>query len=324
MQRQSDTWNHALDCLRQSIPVTLLYVLESRGSSPGRQGFFMTVSADGRMEGSVGGGIMEHKFVELGREMAQSGSPDYQLRKQVHDKSAGQDQSGMICSGEQLLLLYPLGARDLPVIEALIRSITNYRNGTLSLSPAGLAFSATVPPEDYHFSFSNEEDWIYREKTGYKNQLFIAGGGHCALALCRLMRDMDFYITLFEDREGLNTLEKNSYAHDIILLDDYTGLGHMIPSGKNQYLVIMTFGYRTDDMALRSLAGRHFNYLGVLGSRNKMDRLFSAYLEEGFPADWLQRINSPAGLAVNSQTPEEIAVSIAAAIIGVKNGASLP
>lgn len=321
MQRQLDTWNHALDCLRQSIPVTLLYVLESRGSSPGRQGFFMTVSADGRMEGSVGGGIMEHKFVELAREMNRSGFSGFQLRKQVHDKSAGQDQSGMICSGEQLLLLYPLGIRDLPIIEELIRSVNASRNGTLSFSPAGLSFSNAVPPEDFNFTFNSESDWIYREKTGYKNQLFIAGGGHCALALSRLMRDMDFYITLFEDREGLHTLEKNTYAHDIIILDDYSGLGHMIPAGKNQYVVIMTFGYRTDDLALRSLAGRNFSYLGVLGSRNKMDRLFSSYGEEVFPSGWLQHINSPAGLPVNSQTPEEIAVSIAAAIIGVKNGA---
>lgn len=324
MRRSLDTWTHALNCLRQQIPVMLLYVLESQGSSPGRQGFFMTVSADGKMEGSVGGGIMEHKFVELARDMAGKGQTGYQLRKQFHDTRAGKDQSGMICSGEQTLLLYPMQTGDLPVIEELIHTISADRNGTLSLSPAGIQFSPRVPAEDYAYSYVSDSEWLYQEKTGYRNQLFIAGGGHCALALCRLMRDMDFYITVFEDREGLNTLEKNSYAHDIILLDDYTGLGHMIPSGKNQYVVIMTFGYRTDDLALRSLAGRNFRYLGILGSRSKMDRLFTTYQEEGFPADWLQRINSPAGLAVNSQTPEEIAVSIAAAIIGVKNGALRP
>ena len=52
----------------------LLYVLESKGSSPGRQGFFMAVNSNGEMEGSIGGGIMEHKFVEMAKEKLQAWS----------------------------------------------------------------------------------------------------------------------------------------------------------------------------------------------------------------------------------------------------------
>ena len=58
----------------------LLYVLESKGSSPGRQGFFMTVNAKGEMAGSIGGGIMEHKFVELAREKLRAGSQETDSR----------------------------------------------------------------------------------------------------------------------------------------------------------------------------------------------------------------------------------------------------
>ena len=54
--------------MQENIPVMLLYVLESTGSSPGRQGFFMAVNANNEMEGSIGGGIMEHKFVEMAKE----------------------------------------------------------------------------------------------------------------------------------------------------------------------------------------------------------------------------------------------------------------
>src|SRR5215510_7064587 len=108
-------WKLIDKSLQQNIPVMLLYVLESKGSSPGRQGFFMAVNANGNMEGSIGGGIMEHKFVEMAGEKLRAMSSELRagdIKKQVHDKTAGKDQSGMICSGEQTILLYPLTAKD--------------------------------------------------------------------------------------------------------------------------------------------------------------------------------------------------------------------
>src|SRR5258706_11525010 len=86
--------------LEKKVAVMLLYVLESSGSSPGRQGFFMAVNANGEMEGSIGGGIMEHKFVEMARErlLAVSHEPlAADIKKQFHDKVAAKNQSGMIC-----------------------------------------------------------------------------------------------------------------------------------------------------------------------------------------------------------------------------------
>src|SRR4051794_39568218 len=106
MNKQLTTWQLTLKSLQQRIPVMLLYVLESAGSSPGRQGFFMAVNAAGEMEGSIGGGIMEHKFTEMAREQLKESDAMLSLRKQVHDKSAARNQSGMICSGEQTILLY--------------------------------------------------------------------------------------------------------------------------------------------------------------------------------------------------------------------------
>ncbi len=319
MQKQYQVWQLINESLQQNIPVMLLYVLESRGSSPGRQGFSMAVNVHGEMEGSIGGGIMEHKFVEMAKEKLKDETKKSQLKKQIHDKTAVNNQSGMICSGEQTILLYPVQPADTSAVEEIIASLQAFNNGTLCLSPAGLVFSASVPEEDYFFSFKSETEWEYREKTGYKNHLFIIGGGHCALALSRLMREMDFYITLYEERKDLNTLERNHFAHEIIYVDDYTGLGNLIPSGRNHYVVIMTFGYRTDDIALRSIINKQYTYLGVLGSKTKMEKLFTAYREEGVNEEWLQRIYSPVGLEINSRTPEEIAVSIAAEIIKVKN-----
>lgn len=317
--KQLPIWKLIAKSLQEALPVMLLYVLESKGSSPGRQGFFMAVTVDGTMEGSIGGGIMEHKFVEMAKEKLRAGSQESGVRKQVHDKSAATNQSGMICSGEQTVLLYPVKEKDAEVVQNIITSLKQNKNGSLRLSPEGLFFSSAIPAKDFQFSMQSEEDWGYVEKTGYKNQLFIIGGGHCALALSKLMRGMDFYITLYEEREGLNTVLQNEFTHEVIIVDDYTALANLIPSGPNQYVVIMTFGYRTDDIALRSLLDKTFTYLGVLGSKKKMEKFFTDYMNDGIAATALQRIHTPVGLVIGSQTPEEIAVSIAAEIIKVKN-----
>ena len=322
MNKQLSTWKLIVQSLQQNIAVMLLYVLESHGSSPGRQGFFMAVNANGDMEGSIGGGIMEHKFVEMAKEKLRADSDEPRagtVRKQVHDKSAATNQSGMICSGEQAILLYPVKKENVSVIEQIIISLEQYRNGTLILSAAGIEFENTVPAKNFDYAFESEENWLYKEKTGYKNKLFIIGGGHCALALSKLMRGTDFYITLYEEREGLNTVLQNEFAHEINIVDDYTALSNLISSGPGQYVVIMTFGYRSDDIALRALLYKKFNYLGVLGSKTKMEKLFTAYRKDEIKEELLQRIHTPIGLDINSQTPEEIAVSIAAEIIRVKN-----
>lgn len=319
MRKAIQIWKQVSNSLAASIPVMLLYVLESKGSSPGRQGFFMTVNAKGEMEGSIGGGMMEHKFVEMAKKELGVKSSELGVRKQVHDKSAGKDQSGMICSGEQMILMYPLKKTDAAIIDQLLVSLEKKENGTLRLSPEGVFFTPDIPKEDFNFLMRNEDDWEYIEKTGYKNELFIIGGGHCALALSRLICSMDFYIRVYDDRKELKTLLENDAAHEKHFVNDYTELKDMISSGRQHYVVIMTFGYRSDDIALRVLLDKEFNYLGVLGSSAKMKKLFEEYRKEGIPEIKLNRIHTPIGLAIKSQSPEEIAVSIAAEIIREKN-----
>ena len=313
-----DPWQFIAVKLSAAVDVMLLYVLESKGSSPGRQGFKMAVAADGSICGTIGGGIMEHKFVELARANL-SKTSDPAVYKQVHDKAAGNNQSGMICSGEQTIFLYKVKKQDEPQLHALIQSLQKHQNGTLELTNEGIRFSNDAPASNYYFKQQDDRNFIFREKTGYKNQLHIIGGGHCSLALSALMRDMDFYITVYDERKGLNTMEQNSFAHEQILVDSYAVLGNIIPGGDNVYVVIMTFGYRTDDMALRALLKRSFKYLGVLGSKKKMEKLFEELRNENTDEKLLAHIHAPIGIQVKSQTTPEIAVSIAAEIISIKN-----
>jgi len=319
MNKQIQIWKFIYNNFQRNIPVMLLYVLESSGSSPGRQGFFMAVNAKKEMEGSIGGGIMEHKFVEMAKEQLQAASHKPQVKQQVHDKSATKNQSGMICSGEQTIFLYRVDEKDLSHIDKLISSIEENKNGTLLLSPHGFLFNNNIPSKDFEFNIKTEEDWAFTEKTGYKNHLYIIGGGHCALAFSKLMYTMDFYIHLFEDREHLNTLEKNNSVHEKMIVKDYSELKELIPSGENNYVVVMTFGYRTDDIAVRALMQKQFKYFGLLGSKKKIEKMFEDYRKDGMDENVLQQIHSPIGIQIKSETPEEIAISIAAEIIKVKN-----
>lgn len=319
MYKQIQIWNLIVKSIQQNIAVMLLYVLESKGSSPGRQGFFMAVNIKGEMEGSIGGGIMEHKFVELAKEKLREHENNIEIKKQIHDKTATKNQSGMICSGEQTILIYHVKKEDQQAIQKIIHSLEKHQNGLLQLSPKGISFSSTISEKDFLFEMQSEKDWLYEEIIGYKNHLYIIGGGHCALALSKLMYGMDFYIHLYDDRKDLNTFLQNEYVHEKKIVNDYNDLKNIISSGKNHYVVIMTFGYRTDDIALRSLLGKHFKYIGVLGSKKKIEKLFFDYKNAGIKKETLQHIHSPIGIPIKSQTPEEIAISIAAEIIQIKN-----
>ena len=131
-----NTWQFIQTKLSASIDVILLYVLESKGSSPGRQGFKMAVAADGNFSGTIGGGIMEHKFVEMARAKLKETGDSAMLYKQVHDKAAAKNQSGMICSGEQTIFLYQVQQSDISHIAALVKGLQECKNATLQLSPA--------------------------------------------------------------------------------------------------------------------------------------------------------------------------------------------
>ena len=313
-----DVWEFIAEKYAANIPVMLLYVLQSEGSSPGRQGFKMAVAADHNFCGTIGGGIMEHKFVEMAKSFLQEDKAEQEIYLQVHDKSAGKNQSGMICSGEQTIFIYRIQSADITAIHFLIDSVKGLRNGTLQLSNRGIAFSDDIPAD--HFQFIQEgEDFLHKEKSGFKNILHIIGGGHCALALSKLMSDMDFYVKVYEERAELNTLAQNIYAHEKIMVDSYTELGSLVDSGADSFVVIMSFGYRTDDIALRALINKEFKYIGVLGSTKKMEKLFAEYRAQNISEELLRKIHSPIGIQIKSKTAAEIAVSITAEIIAVKN-----
>ena len=315
------TWKFILENLEKNTPAILLYVLDSQGSSPGRKDFFMAVNVHGEMSGSIGGGIMEHKWVEFAKErLKDPAAPieDAAIRRQVHDKSTGKDQSGMICSGEQTILIYPLKRSDTPSIKKLFSALEEYRTGELILSTSGIVFNENPAPDQDLTSSEDLALYQHRKTLSYK-YVSIIGGGHCSLALSRLLRELGFYIRVYDTRSDLSTMDQNCHAQEKHILDSYAELAKKITDEQDHFVVVMTFGYRTDDEVIRALAGRRVRYLGLLGSKNKIATMMEQYRAEGFDEKWLRTIHAPVGIPINSQTPAEIAVSIAAELIKIKN-----
>ena len=107
---------------------------------------------------------------------------------------------------------------------------------------------------------------------GYKNYLYVIGAGHVSLAFSRIMQLLDFHVSIFDDRENLNTFEQNNFVHHKKIID-YENIIEEIGKQENQYVVIMTFGYRTDGLVIRKLINKKYKYLGLLGSKTKVAKI---------------------------------------------------
>ena len=311
-----DVWKFIYDKLSANIDVMLLYVLDSEGSSPGRRGFKMAVDADGEICGTIGGGIMEYKLVEQSKSILSSGINNISVVKQFHDKKHTKDQSGMICSGSQLNVLMPLNASgSKKTIEKIVEAQRKNEKKSIHLSPAGVK---VIKDAVTNLDYKSETDWNYTETINQRPVIHIIGGGHVALALSEIMYFLGFYIKLYDDRRQLNTIEQNSFADEKHLVN-YESMAENISSTEDDFVVIMTIGYRTDKIVLKQLLNKKFFYLGLLGSENKNEKLFTELKQEGVGESQLSRIFAPVGLNIYSKTTREIAVSIAAEIILKKN-----
>ncbi len=317
----------ARTCLLRGQTCYLLLVVTHQGSTPGRTGFRMVVAQNGLLVGSIGGGMMEHKLVELARHQLRQTSPQVLLKRQIHRADATTDRSGMICSGEQTVLLLPLEPlRDVLALTDICTAITGRRAGLFTITALGfrslrgtaIAPRRFTPPSQLSAEDAPSPDWAYEELFDPRETLHIIGAGHVGLACCELMSRLDFRIRLFDDRPDLNTLHQNTFTDEKIL-GPYEALADHINGGPDQYVAIMTFGYRTDEVAVRQLLPKPLRYLGMMGSEAKTAQLLASLRLTGTPEAQLARLYAPIGLPIGSQTPAEIAVSVAAEIIRVRH-----
>lgn len=162
---------------------------------------------------------------------------------------------------------------------------------------------------------------LYGEAHRATESLVIAGAGHIAVPLARIGAMLDFRVVVLDDREEFATPERFPDAAEVRPLD-FGDLFRDVAIGPSTYLVLVTRGHQHDydclERVLRS--ERRPAYVGMVGSRRRIRAAFHALLEGGIPRERLLGVRAPIGMDIGSETPEEIAVSIAAELVAVRRG----
>jgi xanthine dehydrogenase accessory factor len=160
---------------------------------------------------------------------------------------------------------------------------------------------------------------VYIEPLEATPHLHVIGAGHVGYHLAKLAQTIGFKIHVLDDREKFANRERFPEAADVVVdsIPDWLQNAQLPASA---YVVIVTRGHTHDLDALRSLAARDLRYLGLIGSKAKVKRIYDALLAEGMSAECLRRVHAPVGLDIGAVSPEEIAVSILAELIAVRRG----
>jgi xanthine dehydrogenase accessory factor len=160
---------------------------------------------------------------------------------------------------------------------------------------------------------------VYIEPIEPSPELYVVGAGHVGLHLARLAHDVGFRVHVIDDREKFANTERFPNAVEIVV-DDIPSWIARATLPAHAYAVIVTRGHTNDLEALRALAPRELRYLGLIGSRAKVARIYDALVADQTPANLLTHVHAPIGLDIGAVTPQEIAVSILAELIAVKHG----
>jgi xanthine dehydrogenase accessory factor len=160
---------------------------------------------------------------------------------------------------------------------------------------------------------------VFIEPIEAQPTLCLFGAGHVAQPLARMAKAAGFRVEVADDRVKFANKERFPEA-DLIVVEDFTAAAERLTLGRSSFAVVVTRGHKGDADALQAVLRRPVRFVGLLGSKPKLVHIVSILEERGVPREDLARIQSPLGLEIGAQTPEEIAVSILAELIAVRRG----
>ncbi len=316
-----NVWQAAADLIRQSRSGALATVARVRGSTPVPAGTKMLVGAEGRLIGSVGGGCVEAEVIGAALE-AQAQKRPALLTHHLNADLAG--DLGLSCGGTVDIFVEPLLADEayVRVLEAaataeagLVRTATEWSSArplkTFEPLPrTALTGAAATLTRDGRFM---------EERLVPAPRVFVFGAGHVGAAIARAAAAAGFRVVVIDDRSEY--ADASRFADDIAVLaaDVETALARY-PLTVGDAVVIATRGHRNDALILERIATSPAGYVGLLGSRRKKAVVTKGLKAAGVPAKSLQRVRVPVGLPIGAVTPEEIAVSVVAELIGWRRG----
>ena len=151
--------------------------------------------------------------------------------------------------------------------------------------------------------------------------LVIVGAGHIALPMARIGAELGFRVWIIDDRPDFATRERFPTAHRVVRAD-FSDPFREVPIHRGSHLLLVTRGHKYDyDCLVKILRDpARPAYIGMIGSRRRVRATFLQLLDEGIPKERLSEIHAPVGLDIGAETPEEIAVAVAAELVKVRRG----
>jgi xanthine dehydrogenase accessory factor len=311
-------WKKVFSLLKEEQKVFLAMVVDHTIHSPGTTGAKLLVTENKEMMGTIGGGIMEYELVNRAQEILSNKNFIPEIHTLNHKKSGSGEQSGMICAGKQTNLYYVCEPeKDRKTVDEIVQVLSESQPAILSISLDGLSLQKQkLQNHDFQYCFTrSENNWHYQEQLKNFNRIAIIGGGHCSLALSRVMKNLGYDVVAFDTRENISTLYQNNFGDSIQIIDDYKKAAPQINLPEKTNIVIMTTDVASDVRGLLGVLDNPFPFIGVMGSVNKISEIKKRLKAEGIDDQQLSRITAPVGLPMVSNTPEEIAISIAAQLL---------
>lgn len=302
--------------------VYICFVAANRKGSPGTPAARMLLTESGEQYGTIGGGIMERRVLDDASRILASGEHLSPTLQTLTHRGAAEDASGLICGGGQsnvFLILEPTEVHR-GLLERVLEVCDTAPGAYLQINGDGLAvLLSDDSPRKSRLKFEQgSPGWSFDLPLFNYRRIAIFGGGHCGRALADQMLRLSYAVTLIEPRENLFTLDGLSEAV-VRLKHDFMKAASFVNCPEWTHAVVMTKALPTDVEALSGILKYTFKSVGVMGSRPKISTIRKQLSDLGYPPVEIDSVRAPVGLSFDSDTPEEIAVSIAAQILLERN-----
>lgn len=288
------------DAALSNEPVALGIITGVKGSSPQKVGAKALFYRDGRIKGTLGGGCLEAEIQQRAIDSLRSGEPEkFDL---LLDHDFGWDD-GLICGGKVFGVILP------------------------NAQKAGETFWKELAEREKTVEWAVTEEFriqkregelrgaLYQETVTPPSALWIAGAGHIAQAVAPLALQLDFSVTVFDDRPALANYD--FFPDEVSLkVGEWEKLSALPLPDVPSFALIVTRGHRHDALVLKDWIHKPFLFLGMIGSSRKARTIFDHFAEEKIATpEQMTRVACPVGIRIRSQSVPEIAVSIMAQFI---------
>ncbi len=318
--------------LEQGKTGTIATIADKLGAAPREEGAKMFVGEDGRFFGTVGGGCMEAEVWQEARKVMKTKEAKF-----VHYRMNGKEveDGGMICGGNVDVFLEPLFERHKGLFEAVQNLEKRGRRAILvtrfgkdyflkSLVDAyGGMWGDPIENSDQYGQFFSEKrpkvlgDGVVIEPIRIASTLYIFGAGHISRYVAQAAKMVDFNVVVIDDREDFANKARFPEA-DKVIVADFRKVFEDLDYEGDIYDVIVTRGHKHDAYVLEEALKKPAKYIGMIGSRRKIKMVYDYLKDKGVGDAALSAVHAPIGLKINSETPQEIAVSIVAELIQVR------